>query len=201
MVLARTYREVDEMKTANLRVYRDLQITDEQVRSGIALYDREYPLNDYPRTKERPHVKTWLENDTYVYAIRYGGKCYPPKHILWSAIGPGSKGMYRFMGGGRPGRANWVLERLGFEVVPKSECGQKAAVQMVDEAELVSLRRQLAEARASLRLIRERKSQYVMETDIPLQLIKDERRSLERTEELLRLTGELEPSKSDEELE
>jgi hypothetical protein len=46
---------------------------------------------------------------------------------------------------------------------------------------------QLAEARENLRLIQERKSQYVMETDIPLQLIKEERRLLERIEELEQL--------------
>jgi len=57
---------------------------------------------------------------------------------------------------------------------------------MVDEAELVSLRHQLAEARDTLRLIRERKSQYVMEIHIPLQLIKQERQLLERIEELER---------------
>jgi outer membrane protein assembly factor BamB len=40
----------------------------------------------------------------------------------------------------------------------------------------VPLSRQLVEACEHLQLIRERKSQYVMETDIPLQLIKEERR-------------------------
>ena len=39
-----------------------------------------------------------------------------------------------------------------------------------------SLRKQLAEARENLRLIRERKSEFVLETDVPLQLVKDERR-------------------------
>lgn len=39
-----------------------------------------------------------------------------------------------------------------------------------------SLRRQLAEAEANLKLIQERKSQYVLEVDVPLQLIKEERR-------------------------
>lgn len=43
---------------------------------------------------------------------------------------------------------------------------------------------QLTEARENLRLIRERKSQYVLETDIPLQLIKEERRLLGHIEEL-----------------
>jgi outer membrane protein assembly factor BamB len=40
----------------------------------------------------------------------------------------------------------------------------------------VPLSRQLVEAREHLQLICERKAQYVMETDIPLQLIKEERR-------------------------
>jgi hypothetical protein len=43
---------------------------------------------------------------------------------------------------------------------------------------------QLAEARENLRLIQERKSQYVLETDVPLQLIKEERRLLKRVAEL-----------------
>ena len=51
-------------------------------------------------------------------------------------------------------------------------------------SELASLRRQLAEARENLRLIQERKSQYVMETDIPLDLIKRERQLVERIAEL-----------------
>jgi hypothetical protein len=48
------------------------------------------------------------------------------------------------------------------------------------------LRHQLAEARENLLLIEERKSEYVQETDIPLQLIKDERRLLERIGQLER---------------
>jgi len=56
----------------------------------------------------------------------------------------------------------------------------------------VSLRRQLAEARQNLRLIQERKSEYVMETDIPLQLVKREQKLLERIEELEQRIAELE---------
>jgi len=52
------------------------------------------------------------------------------------------------------------------------------------EPELASLHRQLAEARENLRLIQERKSQYVMETDVPLQLVKEEQQLLEHIEEL-----------------
>jgi len=52
------------------------------------------------------------------------------------------------------------------------------------ESDLASLRRQLAEDRENLRLIQERKSEFVMGTDIPLQLVKEERQLLERIEEL-----------------
>ena len=55
-----------------------------------------------------------------------------------------------------------------------------------------SLHCQLANAHNSLRLVQERKSQYVMETDIPLQLIKEEQRLLERIAELEQRIAELE---------
>ncbi|HKZ83101.1 MAG TPA: CHAT domain-containing protein [Anaerolineae bacterium] len=54
----------------------------------------------------------------------------------------------------------------------------------MDDAEAASLSRQLAEARENLRLIEERKSQFVMSTDVPLQLIKEERRLTERIADL-----------------
>ncbi len=53
-----------------------------------------------------------------------------------------------------------------------------------------SLRRELAEAEANLALIRERKSQYVLEVDIPLQLIKEEHSLLARIAELRARLGE-----------
>ena len=50
--------------------------------------------------------------------------------------------------------------------------------------DLSSLRRQLGEARENLRLIRERKAEFVLSTDVPLQLVKEERRWLDRIAEL-----------------
>ena len=44
------------------------------------------------------------------------------------------------------------------------------------QAERASLQRQLDEARTNLKLIQERKAEYVLEVDVPLQLIKEERR-------------------------
>jgi tetratricopeptide (TPR) repeat protein len=49
---------------------------------------------------------------------------------------------------------------------------------------LLSFQRQLNEARESLRLIQERMAEYVLKTDIPLQLVREERRWLDRIAEL-----------------
>lgn len=57
------------------------------------------------------------------------------------------------------------------------------------EGDETSLRRQLSEAEANLKLIQERKSQYVLEVDVPLQLIKEERNLLERITDLKRQLG------------
>ena len=52
------------------------------------------------------------------------------------------------------------------------------------QVELPLLRRQLAEAEENLGLIEERKAQFVLETDVPLQLVKEERRLTERIKEI-----------------
>jgi len=129
------------MKVARLRVYSrnrepigELRITDQQVHHAIKQYNRKYPANDYPRTDATPHIKTWLENNNFDFALRYKGKCYPPKQILRLAIEPAPGEGYRFFGGAGPGKANWVLAELGFEVIPKSQCGQRAQVQAAHEA-------------------------------------------------------------------
>ena len=56
--------------------------------------------------------------------------------------------------------------------------------------DIASLRRQLEEALENLRLIEERKSQYVMAVDVPLQFVKEERRLRERIAELERQLAE-----------
>jgi len=129
------------MKEAMLKVYSrnrepigERRITAQQVRRAIKEYDRQYPANDYPRTGEGSHSKTWFENKTFVFALRYRGKCYPPKPILRLAIGSALGEGYRFFGGSRPGRANWVLAELGFEVILKSQCERRAHVQAAREA-------------------------------------------------------------------
>jgi hypothetical protein len=59
-----------------------------------------------------------------------------------------------------------------------------------------SLQRQLNEARANLQLIEERKAEFVMGTDVPLQLIKEERRLLDRIAALEAQLGSSAPPSS-----
>ena len=61
---------------------------------------------------------------------------------------------------------------------------QEARGKRQEADDIASLRRQLEEALENLRLIEERKSQYVMAVDVPLQLVKEERRLRERIAEL-----------------
>lgn len=56
-----------------------------------------------------------------------------------------------------------------------------------------ALERQLEEARENLALIQERMSQYVLSTDIPLQLVREERRLERRVRWLERRIAELRP--------
>ena len=74
------------------------------------------------------------------------------------------------------------LERAARQVLAaEAQSGVPAA----DRAqEKTSLQRQLAEARENLRLIEDRKAEYVLEVDVPLQLIKEERRWRDRIAEL-----------------
>jgi hypothetical protein len=60
----------------------------------------------------------------------------------------------------------------------------QAAQRDGDEREVESLRRQLLELRENLRLIEERQTEFVLGTDVPLQLIKEERRLRDRIVEL-----------------
>ena len=84
----------------------------------------------------------------------------------------------------------------GDKVMGDKVMGDKIVVseshgEMPDTVEsATSLRRQLAEAEANLELIRERKAQYVLEVDVPLQLVKEERRLLARVAELKAALGD-----------
>ena len=59
-------------------------------------------------------------------------------------------------------------------------------------SDLDALRRQLDKERKSLLLIEERKADYIMDTEVPLELIRQERYTRERIEELEQRIAELE---------
>ena len=116
------------MRSARLRIYNrrrepigETEITERQVLEAMERYDSECPLNDYPRTDQRRHIKTWLQNGNFDFAVRHSEGLYPPKHILRSIIDPGQTRGLRFIGGVGKGDTNSVFEELGFEVVPKPE--------------------------------------------------------------------------------
>jgi hypothetical protein len=72
------------------------------------------------------------------------------------------------------------LVKIGREMRPNApwESVSKAESPFLDpdlREQIETLRHQLSEAVANLRLIEERKSQYVMDVDVPLQLMKQER--------------------------
>jgi hypothetical protein len=81
----------------------------------------------------------------------------------------------------------WPAPLVRLEETPEEMLAALADVVIpppLEPARADSLRRQLAEARANLRLIAERASAYVLSTDVPLQLVKERQRLEERIEEL-----------------
>jgi uncharacterized protein YjbI with pentapeptide repeats len=62
------------------------------------------------------------------------------------------------------------------------------------EENLLSLRRQLAEARANLHLIEEREAEFPLSTDIPLLIVKEKRHLLERIAELEQQLAQVAPA-------
>ncbi len=80
-------------------------LTRDQVTDAIRRFDRQFAVsNDHDG---------WLDKSTYVYAIRSGGRLYPPKLIVSWATGIDRD---RFNGGSQ---TNNPLRRLGFEVIEK----------------------------------------------------------------------------------
>jgi len=86
-------------------VFKGITVTRDEVITALKAFASAYPEpNGYER---------WLEKDTYLYAIDYQGRLYPPKHILSVVTGiPTSE----FSGGEQTNR---VFRDLGFEIVSK----------------------------------------------------------------------------------
>jgi hypothetical protein len=76
-------------------------------------------------------------------------------------------------------------------IAPESAVEAKVTIPVTEQTsmplskdEIASLQRQLQEMRENLRLIEERKAEYVLGVEVPLQLIKEERRLKDRIAEL-----------------
>jgi hypothetical protein len=87
-------------------VFMGKEITRQDIIDALNEFASEYPDTDM--------YESWLQKDSYIYAVRYDEKVYPPKHILSQAAGIPTTD---FSGGER---TNSVFRRLGFEVEKKS---------------------------------------------------------------------------------
>jgi hypothetical protein len=86
-------------------IFKGESVTTENILAAIREFDGQYSdSNSYD---------SWLEKETYKYALEYRGKRYPCKYILSQATGID---ILEF-GGGNP--TNSVLRKLGFHVVDK----------------------------------------------------------------------------------
>jgi hypothetical protein len=86
---------------------------------------------------------------------------------------------------------NWLarcLDTLWAEMLrvctPSGTAGLQESMNVTERREAQSLLQQFDDAQENLRLVQERKAQYVQEVDIPLQLIKDEKHWIKQIAEL-----------------
>jgi 5-methylcytosine-specific restriction enzyme A len=85
--------------------FRGIDITREGVLHSLEEFHQEFPdTNSY---------ENWLDKGSYIYAIYYQDKLYPPKHILSVVSGIPTT---EFSGGEQTNR---MFRQLGFVVVRK----------------------------------------------------------------------------------
>lgn len=88
--------------------FKGERVSRDDVLRVLRRFDEDFPdTNDYDQ---------WLDKGNYKYALQYGGKLYPCKHVLSEASGL----QIRSFSGGE--QTNRVLRELGFEVVAKGWC-------------------------------------------------------------------------------
>lgn len=86
-------------------VFKGQKVTRQNILDALRDFSAEYPDTDT--------YENWLGKNTYIYAVRYEDKVFPPKHILSRATGIPTT---EFSGGEQ---SNRVFSQLGFEVVFK----------------------------------------------------------------------------------
>ncbi len=86
-------------------VFKKVDVSADDIVDAICEFDKRYTnSHDYDG---------WYSKDYYKYAVKYGERYYPVKHILSEATGITSSS---FSGGEQ---ANTVFRELGFQIVPK----------------------------------------------------------------------------------
>ena len=86
-------------------VFKGQRVNRQNILEALREFSAEYPDTD--------SYENWLEKDTYIYAVWYEDKIFPPKHILSRATAiPTAK----FSGGEQTNR---VFRQLGFKVTFK----------------------------------------------------------------------------------
>lgn len=86
-------------------IFKGVTVTAQDILAAMRDFDAQYSdTNDY---------ESWLDKETYKYAVQYGNKLYPCKHILSRATGIDTS---EFRGGEQTNR---VFRELDFRVIQK----------------------------------------------------------------------------------
>ncbi len=80
------------------------------------------------------------------------------------------------------------LEQKANESQPRSQSGRSDVTRSQEDT--ATLQRQLVEERVNLKLIEERMTEYVLGVDVPLQLVKEQRRLQDKISQLRQQLGE-----------
>jgi hypothetical protein len=133
--------------------------------------------------REGQTVNVFVGGTSYHAEVHGGGAVAQGAGAVAAGVGGMAAGGDVQGAGGKKQEAGSKGQEAGGK---KQEAGSKGQ----EDDDVASLRRQLGEARENLRLIEERKSEYVLAVDVPLQLVKEERRLRERIAELERHLAE-----------
>lgn len=85
--------------------FKSMTVTYQSIYDTLLDFDEEFPdSGDYDQ---------WLDKGGYKYAVEFGGRVYPPKHILSKTTGISTS---EFSGGDQTNR---IFQQLGFVVIDK----------------------------------------------------------------------------------
>jgi hypothetical protein len=159
----------------DLSARAELFLSWEDVRAAPNDPDKAHLLREAGRVVEGGAVLAMAPSPTDTLARLW-------RELVAPAVG---KAAHQFVLG--PADFAWPTPLVRLEETPEemlAALADGAVPPPLESVQAESLRRQLAEARDNMRLIEERESEYVLGTDVPLQLVKERRRLEERIAEL-----------------